>query len=177
MATAHSGDSPQFTERKLLLCLHDLAGYARLAHHMPDREIAEFLNDYYALNVAAIKEAGGLVLKYMGDAVLSVFEPEHASEAVARMAQLARDVVQLGEKRGAHIQSGCNMHVEQVVVGEFGPEGERRHDAIGKGMNHVHLMGRGPGLRISEPVYRSLPNDARAAWDKVKPPAVYHFKG
>ncbi|MCZ7607949.1 MAG: adenylate/guanylate cyclase domain-containing protein [Planctomycetota bacterium] len=177
MANAERGASPQFTEQKLLLCLHDLAGFARLARDHSDLEIALFLHDYYTANVAAVHQAGGRVLKYMGDAVLSVFPPERAADAVEQMAALARVIEEIGRARRLRIESGCNMHLDTVVEGEFGPEGERRHDVIGSGMNHVHLMGRGPGLRISEPVYRSLPNEARAAWDKVKPPAVYHYKG
>jgi class 3 adenylate cyclase len=177
MNTASSGTTPQFHTRKLLICNHDLAGYARLANTRTDHEIAQLLHEYYGLIVAAVRAAGGRVLKYMGDSVLSVFEPDHAADAVAVFAAVHSEVDEWARRRNARLESGCNMHLSEVVEGDFGPEGESRHDVIGSGVNHAFLMGRGPGLRISEPVYRSLPNDARAAWNKVKPPAVYHFKG
>jgi hypothetical protein len=36
-------------------------------------------------------------------------------------------------------------------------------------------MGGGPGTRISEPVFRQLPSEAREAWNKHRPPATYTF--
>jgi len=175
--TTATAAKPQFRTTKLLICNHDLAGYARLAHSRTDAEIAQLLHEYYGMVVAAVRAAGGRVLKYMGDAVLSVFEPERAADAVAAFAAVQRQIDEWARKGSSRLESGCNMHLSEVVEGEFGPAGESRFDVIGGGVNHAFLMGRGPGLRISEPVYRSLPNDARAAWDKVKPPAVYHFKG
>jgi hypothetical protein len=44
---------------------------------------------------------------------------------------------------------------------------------IGSGVNHLFNMGGGSGLRISEPVYRQLANDARGVWRRNKPPATY----
>jgi hypothetical protein len=38
-------------------------------------------------------------------------------------------------------------------------------------------MGGGTGVRISEPVYRRLPDDRRGRWQKQKPPATYTFCG
>jgi hypothetical protein len=34
-------------------------------------------------------------------------------------------------------------------------------------------MGGGAGIRISEPIYRKLPNERRGPWQKSKPPATY----
>jgi hypothetical protein len=46
---------------------------------------------------------------------------------------------------------------------------------LGAGVNHVFRMGSGPGIRVSEPVYRKLPSDARAPWTKRRAPATYTF--
>lgn len=43
------------------------------------------------------------------------------------------------------------------------------------GVNQTFLLGRGPGIRISEPLYRALPSAVRSPWVKHKPPAVYHL--
>jgi hypothetical protein len=40
-------------------------------------------------------------------------------------------------------------------------------------VNQTFLLGRGAGIRISEPVYRKLPSAERTPWIKNKPPAVY----
>jgi hypothetical protein len=46
---------------------------------------------------------------------------------------------------------------------------------LGAGVNHVFRMGSGPGIRVSEPVYRKLPSDERAPWTKRQAPATYTF--
>jgi hypothetical protein len=58
---------------------------------------------------------------------------------------------------------------------EFGSGPTRAYDVIGRGVNQTFLLGRGTGIRISEPVYRSLPSAARSPWTKHKPPAIYHL--
>jgi hypothetical protein len=44
---------------------------------------------------------------------------------------------------------------------------------MGAGVIHVFRMGAGPGVRISEPVYRKLPSGERTPWRKNQPPATY----
>ena len=46
---------------------------------------------------------------------------------------------------------------------------------MGRDVNQTFLLGRGAGIRISEPVYRALPNSARSPWSKHKPSAIYHL--
>ncbi len=41
------------------------------------------------------------------------------------------------------------------------------------GVLHVFRMGAGPAIRVSEPVYRKLPNDERGGWAKHQAPATY----
>ena len=40
-------------------------------------------------------------------------------------------------------------------------------------ISNAFLLGRGSGIRLSEPVYRILSSDERAPWDKEKLPVVY----
>jgi class 3 adenylate cyclase len=68
---------------------------------------------------------------------------------------------------------GANVHLSTVAEGELGADGDRRYDVIGAGVNHLFRMGGGAGIRISEPVYRQLPNERRGAWRKQKPPSTY----
>jgi hypothetical protein len=66
---------------------------------------------------------------------------------------------------------GANVHLSVVAEGEFGPD--KRYDVMGTGVMHTFRMGSGEGIRISEPVYRKLPNDRRGSWSKHQPPATY----
>ena len=70
---------------------------------------------------------------------------------------------------------GVNLHLTSAIEAELGVGASKRRDIVGRGVHQTCLLGRGPGIRISEPVYRALPSNARSRWIKHKPPAVYHM--
>jgi class 3 adenylate cyclase len=153
----------------------DLAGFARACTNLDALSIAAFLDRWYRQCSPLVTSRGGRVVKFMGDAVLAVF-PEEAVLAAVDAASAMR--VALGELRADtqwRVDLGANVHLAIVAEGMFGPAEDRRYDVFGSGVNHLFLMGGGPGIRISEPVYRQLPNELRDAWNKQRPPATYTF--
>ena len=170
-----SGNHERIRTRKLVITLLDLAGYTRACSGREDTDVAAFLDDYYTLVVNALQQAGGTVVKFIGDAVLAVFEPDQAAAAVSAVLGLDPATVELASRHKVNVSTGANIHLATVAEGELGPPGFRRYDIIGTGVNHTFLMGGGAGVRISEPVYRQLPSDQRGPWDKQKPPAVYRY--
>lgn len=170
--------SPEaFASRTRVIAVFDLAGYAQAFRVRTDLEMAHFLDRYYREAENSIDQAGGRVVKFIGDSVLAVWEPEDASRAVAAVVALQRVVEALGREMGVPVQAGANVHSGSVVQGDFGHGPSRRADVIGRAVNQTFLQGRGPGIRISEPVYRRLPSAERGPWSKNKPPAVYTFSG
>ena len=175
---AHTPDQPSsFTQRKLAMLLVDLAGYAKTVRSRGDLETAAFLDIYYRLCHGVIARHGGRIVKFMGDACMAAFEPEHCAQAVGCAQALRREIDALCKKDGGAMScGGINLHMTLVVEGRFGADHVSRPDIIGAGVNHLFLMGGGQGTRISEPVYRALPSNARSPWNKNKPPALYTLK-
>ena len=154
-------------EAKLCLLVVDLAGYTRAVASLEALQVAEFLDAWYRECARAIRARGGRVVKYMGDACLAVFPEEKTVDAVdAAMALRA-------PAKGLDLKVGANVHLAVVAEGDLGPDDDKRYDVLGSGVNHLFLMGGAAGVRISEPVYRQLPNDRRGPWKKHKPPATY----
>jgi adenylate cyclase len=159
------------TETKLVLLAADLAGYTRNAAHEDALAIARFLDPWYRASADLIRARGGRVVKFMGDAVFAVFPEPHAVDAVDAASEL-RDW--LRTHRGTwRVDLSVNVHIAVVAEGDYGPDDDRRYDVIGSGVNHLFRMGGGGGIRISEPVYRQLPNERRGVWNKQRPPATY----
>ena len=113
------------------------------------------------------------MLKYLGDGCLAVFDAEEAADAVACVRDIAGIVDAVGRRFDVDIELGANVHLATVHEGEFGPDDDRRYDVLGWGVMHAFRMGSGAGIRISEPVYRSLPSGERSPWRKQQPPATY----
>ena len=163
----------QFPSAPMIVLLIDLSGYAREFRSHPDSEMAAFTHEYYRMAGEVIEEQGGKIIKFTGDAVLSIFPPEAASEAVAAAIAVQRSVTTLAQDLGFEVRPGANIHFGEAVATEFGTGSNRRYDIIGRTVNQTFLLGRGGGIRLSERVYRKLPSGERTPWDKRRLPAVY----
>jgi class 3 adenylate cyclase len=166
-------ESPQFPSFPFVFLVADLSGYARAFRHQTDEQMAGFLDEYYALAESVISDGGGKVIKFMGDSVLARFVPEEAPVAVAAAVALSTQVERLAEQSGLSVSLGANIHLGTAVEAELGQGSSRRLDVIGRAVNQAFLLGKGPGIRISEAVYRKLPSGERTPWEKNRPPAVY----
>lgn len=163
-----------FHEQQLVMVVTDLARFTRAVSGMDALEIAALLDRVYENTVPLITDAGGVIVKFMGDGYLSVAPPEAAGAIVDAVVACADAVKQIADERGLDLELGANIHLSSVAAGEFTSGG---YDVIGVGSIHTFRMGAGAGIRISEPVYRKLASDKRSAWAKHQPPATYTFAG
>jgi adenylate cyclase len=163
----------RFEEKKLVLLSIDLAGFTRATAKLDALGVAALLEAYYAAAHGPILGGGGAVVKVMGDGILAVFHESACVAAVDAAIGATQAACDVAQARGMRIVAGANLHLAVVAAGTFSVD--ERYDVAGSGVNHVFLMGSGPGVRISEPVYRQLPNERRAAWKKSQPPAMYAF--
>jgi class 3 adenylate cyclase len=162
------------SERRLVLVMVDLAGFTKAIAPLSSMQLAELVDDFYRLMAEVVISHGGRVIKFVGDGCLAVFDEDDALAAVTCVHDAIAPVRALGERHGVALDVGANVHLSVVVEGELGG---RATDIVGAGVVHVFRMGAGPGIRISEPVYRKLPNDQRGPWRKHQPPATYTFAG
>ena len=164
----------RFREAKRVLVAIDLAGFTRAMTELDALAVATFLDDYYLLTAEAITRFGGRVVKLMGDGVFAAFPEEETARAVDCVLELSQRQAKLPAAKRHGTILGANVHLATIAEGEFSVDG--KYDIVGAGVNHLFRMGGGAGIRISEPVYRKLPNERRRAWQKMKPPATYRFE-
>jgi adenylate cyclase len=164
-------------EAKRVLFSADLAGYSRAIASADAMSVAQFLNDWYRSCAHELRARGGRVVKFIGDGCLAVFDEERAVEAVECGSALKKSLDTICATHGFPVRLSVRVHTAIVAEGDFGPDDDLRYDIIGSGVNHLFLMGGGPGIKISEPVFRQLPNALRGEWEKHKAPATYSKDG
>jgi adenylate cyclase len=164
-------------ERRRVMLMVDLAGFTRAVAGLGPIDLAALVHRFYCLAGDAIESAGGTVVKFVGDGCLSVFDETDAVAAVACARDMQAPVHALGREFSVDLEVGANVHLSIVVEGDYGGGASRARDIVGPGVIHTYRMGAGEGIRISEPVYRKLPNDQRGAWTKRQPPATYTLSG
>jgi class 3 adenylate cyclase len=154
-----------------VIVLIDLARFTQVIAALSLRETVELLDEFYRAAADVIPHAGGRVVKFVGDGCLAAFGEDDALAALGAVDEMAARVRTLGAARGLTMDVGANVHLASVAEAQLGHE--QTPDVIGMGVVHTFRMGGGPGVRISEPVYRKLPSGDRAPWQKRQPPALY----
>jgi adenylate cyclase len=134
------------TERiKAVLWFSDLRGSTAISASIEPGEIIPFLNDYAQASIDAIHDAGGEVLKLMGDGVLAMFTNENM--AVAKRAALRAEhrfrhnMNVLNARRSADGRPATTayvgLHVGEVFYGNIGSEDRLDFTVVGPAVNEV----------------------------------------
>jgi adenylate cyclase len=134
------------TERiKAVLWYSDLRGSTGISESIGPDEIIPFLNDYAQAVIDAIHEAGGDVLKLIGDGVLAMFTGDDivASRRAALRAEhlFRKNVTALNARRAAAGQPTTSayigLHVGEVFYGNIGSEDRLDFTVVGPTVNEV----------------------------------------
>ena len=130
---------------KAVLWFSDMRGSTAISESLSPDEIIPFLNDYAQASIDAIHEAGGEVLKLIGDGVLAMFT--HENVAVARRAalraefQFRRNLNALNARRGAAgrptTTAYVGLHIGQVFYGNIGSDDRLDFTVVGPAVNEV----------------------------------------
>ena len=156
--------------RELAVMISDIRGFTAIAERMPPDRMVETLNRYFSPMVDVIMRRGGIVDKYMGDAIMAFFgspvsRPDDAQQAVLSaldmleaLAEFNRQQAELGQPQ---FKVGTGINFGQVTVGNIGSEKKMNYTVIG---DMVNLASRLEGLTkiykleliFSESVYKQV---------------------
>jgi adenylate cyclase len=126
-----------------VLWYSDLRSFTQITNTVAPDQIIPFLNDYADATISAIHEAGGDVLKLMGDGILAIFPAEQPGEAcraaLAAEALLRRRIAELNDRRtaaglpvtGAYV----GLHLGDVFFGNIGSQDRLDFTVIGPAVN------------------------------------------
>jgi adenylate cyclase len=124
------------TQMPAVVMMADLKGFSRFSNTRPIREVVARLNDCFDRIATAVGDAGGHVLKFIGDGVLAIFLLEGRGEAEAAAAALAAaEAIQAGLPPGVGIDIGLN--IGEVHYGNIGAAGRLDFTAIGPAVNEA----------------------------------------
>src|SRR4051794_13951979 len=82
MSAPFAPELPGPIETRMLVAFADTTRYMVTTRGRPPLEVFAELEELYRLTETAIAEAGGLVLKFIGDGILIVFSEEAADEGI-----------------------------------------------------------------------------------------------
>jgi len=125
-------------EAGLMLC--DLGGFTELSNRLPGARVLELLNAYFDRVVPAITDAGGEVIKFMGDAALAFFHlnsPAASCSAALHGALNVLDDLDRFTAPDAELHTGIALHYGEVGYGNIGSGQRLDFTVIGPDVNLV----------------------------------------
>ena len=162
--------------RTVAVLFSDIRGYTRLSEGMTAVKVYAMLNDYLERIGGAIDRAGGFVDKYIGDAIMALFDDEHTDKLLDAIVGMRAELRALNTARVAQglapIENGIGAHGGEVVMGTIGFASKIESTVIGDAVNVASRVEgltkeRGVGVLVTDAVVARLRDPSRFALRKV----------
>ena len=144
------GGRPSTTRLTATIMFVDLHGFTRIGERLAPEELMEWLNTYMTAMTPLVMEHGGVVMRFIGDAIMAAFGvpfPRDSEEAIREDARNAvrcalameRKVVELnrGNGDGDHPMIGMRVGIctGPMVGGSMGDEQRLEYNVHGDSVN------------------------------------------
>ena len=135
-------------ERRVVTILFaDIQGFTALAERMPPEQVVALLNQYLGTMVTCVLQEGGVLDKFIGDAIMALFGVPVSTGSPAEDARAAlRCALRMSERLDAlnadravaglpPIELGIGLHTGEVVAGNIGIPERMEYTVIGDSVN------------------------------------------
>lgn len=154
--------------RRVTILFADIRGFTTISEKMSPEEVVSMLNDYFSSIIDIIFRYGGIIDKFIGDAIMVIYNApltQNAHEIRAVLSGLAiqnaiSDINKRREREGnVPVEMGIGINTGDAVAGSIGSEKRMEYTVVGSEVNLaqriVSISGRGQIL-ISESTYNSV---------------------
>ncbi|MBF0287613.1 MAG: response regulator [SAR324 cluster bacterium] len=133
-------DAQEFEEEQLTILFSDIRSYTEIAEQMTSKESFQFLNTFYSLVEPIISKHQGFVDKFIGDAVMALYDQEqsadHAVRSAIEMRAEMRAYNDVSEQKNLPpINIGIGINTGRVVFGALGSENRMSSTVVGDAVN------------------------------------------
>lgn len=154
-------------KRQVVILFSDIRGFTPLAETLSPEATIHLVNRHFSRMIEIIRTQHGIIVDFLGDAVLAFFEPlEGNLEATVYQAlrcalemQTAQAEINAAEPQYPALQMGIGLHAGEVVVGNIGSESRAKYGIVGAAVNLTHRIqgqARGGEVVVSEAVRRQV---------------------
>jgi len=122
----------------------DIRSFTSITEVLGAQGTVRFLNDYFTLMVDCLQQEGGMLDKFIGDAVMAVFglpvagdsDEDQAIRSAIAMQEVLGNFNSERQTRGEQpIGIGIGLHTDAVVSGNIGSPKRMNYTVIGDGVN------------------------------------------
>jgi len=134
-------------KKQIYVLFSDLEGFTKMSHALTPEQVAKLLNRYLESLSQVVLDHGGVIDKFVGDAVVAFWgAPIARSDDADRAARAGYAIWQAGEDFRKWVadldpdlppvgKTRVGLHFGEAVVGNFGGENRIQYTALGDSMN------------------------------------------
>jgi adenylate cyclase len=172
----------------------DVRSFTTLSEELGPQGIISLLNEYFSLMVDCITDQGGMLDKFIGDAIMAVFgtakkheddEDRAVRTAIAMMKELHGFNLRRIADGKRPIDIGIGLNTDTVVSGNIGSPKRQDYTVIGDGVNlaarlesackeyGAHILVSEHTIKKLKSTYRAREIDFVVVKGKTRPVAIY----
>lgn len=126
--------------RLISVLVVDIRGFTTMTRKLDERILAQAVGAWFSDAGQILHRAGGSVDKYIGDAVMALFnaplpQADHALAAARAALAMQREVQRLSAESDVVVAYGIGINTGSAVVGNIGTEQLMNYTAIGDAVN------------------------------------------
>jgi len=145
----------------------DLCGFTGLTVRVGPQRAHEVVDAFLKMATQALVAHDAIIDKYLGDAVLALFNvpikrPDHPARAVRAALAIQREMASLGARFGMDLRAGIGIAQGWAHVGRVGSQDRKDYTAVGEVVNLAARLREGarPGeILVEQKVYASVAAD------------------
>lgn len=158
-------------QKRMSILFSDIRHFSTLSESMTPEDNFRFINSYLSHMGPLVREYHGFIDKYIGDAIMALFDREAEDALNAAIIMLVRlSAYNMGRKRAGYhpIEIGIGINTGSMILGTLGEQNRMEGTVISDAVNAAsRLEGLtkqyGVPLVISEHTYHDLKNPKRYA--------------
>jgi len=131
-------------EREVSVLFSDVRSFTTMCEALPPQEVLGILNRYFTRMSALVEAHGGVVDKYVGDAIMALFgaplaNPDDADRAMETALEMCEALDELNSQQQVRghpaINVGIGINTDIVIAGNMGSQTRLNYTVIGDGVN------------------------------------------
>jgi class 3 adenylate cyclase len=151
--------------RRVTILFADIRGFTTISEKMLPEEVVSMLNEYFSSIIDIIFRYGGIIDKFIGDAIMVIYnapltQDAHELRAILSGIAIQKIIYEINEKRKTEgkipVEMGIGINTGDAIAGSIGSEKRMEYTVVGSEVNLaqriVSKSGKGQIL-ISESTY------------------------
>jgi adenylate cyclase len=131
-------------EREVTVLFSDVRSFTTMCEALAPQEVLGILNRYFTQMSAIVEAHGGVVDKYVGDAIMALFgaplaNPDDADRAMETALEMCEALDELNAQQQVRghpaINVGIGINTDIVIAGNMGSQTRLNYTVIGDGVN------------------------------------------